>query len=132
MPLDKIQQHQRHQRHWHQRHRHHQHQRQRHQRHRHHQHQRQRHWHHRHHRHHRHQRHRHKRHRHQRVPFLAFVFVVIRVRSLTLLHLFPNLNPVSLFGIILHAPSSNICCISCSKCCIILKPVNNYSSLHVM
>ena len=41
--------------------------------------------------------------RHQRVPFLALVFVVTRVRSSTLPHLFPDLNPISLFGIILHA-----------------------------
>ena len=41
--------------------------------------------------------------RHQRVPFLALVFVVTRVRSSTLPHLFPDLNPISLFGTILHA-----------------------------
>ena len=41
--------------------------------------------------------------RHQRVPFLALVPVVTRVRSLTLPHLFPDLNPISSFGTILHA-----------------------------
>ena len=49
--------------------------------------------------------------RHQRVYFLALVLVVTRVRSSTLLHLFPDLNPISLFGTILHVPPS------CSKCC---------------
>ena len=34
--------------------------------------------------------------RHQRVPFLALVLVVTRVRSSTLPHLFPDLNPISL------------------------------------
>ena len=42
--------------------------------------------------------------RHQRVPFLALVLVVTRVRSSTLPHLFPDLNPISLFGTILDAP----------------------------
>ena len=42
--------------------------------------------------------------RHQRVPFLALVLVVTRVRSLTLAHLFPDLNPISLFRTILHVP----------------------------
>ena len=42
--------------------------------------------------------------RHQRVPFLALVLVVTRVRSSILPHLFPDLNPISLFGTILHAP----------------------------
>ena len=56
--------------------------------------------------------------RHQRVPFLALGLVVTCVRSSTLPHLFPDLNPISLFGTILHAPPSNIIyCISCSKCC---------------
>ena len=44
--------------------------------------------------------------RHQRVPFLALVLVVTRVRSSTLPHPFPDLNPILLFGIILHAPPS--------------------------
>ena len=42
--------------------------------------------------------------RHQRVPFLALVLVLTRVRSSTLPHLFPDLNPISSFGTILHAP----------------------------
>ena len=42
--------------------------------------------------------------RHQRVPFPALVLVVTRVRSSTLAHLFPDLNSISLFGTILHAP----------------------------
>ena len=42
--------------------------------------------------------------RHQRVPFLALLLVVTRVRSSTLPHPFPDLNPISLFGTILHAP----------------------------
>ena len=57
--------------------------------------------------------------RHQRVPFLALVLVVTCVRSSTLPHLFPDLNPISLFGTILHytyTPSNIIYCISCSKC----------------
>ena len=41
--------------------------------------------------------------RHQRVPFLALVLVVTRVRSSTLPHPFPDLNPISLFGRLLHA-----------------------------
>ena len=32
------------------------------------------------------------------IPFLALVLVVTRVRSSTLAHLFPDLNPISLFG----------------------------------
>ena len=40
--------------------------------------------------------------RHQWVPFLALVLVVTRVRSSILRHLFPDLNPISLFGTILH------------------------------
>ena len=42
--------------------------------------------------------------RHQRVPFLALVLLVTRVRSSTLPHPLPDLNPISLFGIILHVP----------------------------
>ena len=42
--------------------------------------------------------------RHQRVSFLALVLVVTRVRSSTVPHPFPDLNPISLFGTILHAP----------------------------
>ena len=42
--------------------------------------------------------------RHQRVPFLAHVLVATRGGSSTLPHLFPDLNPISLFGTILHAP----------------------------
>ena len=39
-------------------------------------------------------------------------------RSVTLLHLFLDLNPILLFGITLHAPPLNIIyCISCSKSC---------------
>ena len=41
--------------------------------------------------------------RHQRKPFLALVLVVTRIRSLTLPHLFPDLNPISLFCKTLHA-----------------------------
>ena len=36
--------------------------------------------------------------------FLALVLVVTRVRSSTPPHPFPDLNPISLFGTILHAP----------------------------
>ena len=39
-----------------------------------------------------------------RVLFLALVLVVTRVRSSTLPRPFPDLNPISLFGTILHAP----------------------------
>ena len=39
-----------------------------------------------------------------RVPFLALELVVTRVRSSTLPHLFPDLNPISLFSTILYAP----------------------------
>ena len=42
----------------------------------------------------------------QWVPFLALVLVVTHVRSSTLPHPFPGLNPISLFGTILHAPPS--------------------------
>ena len=44
--------------------------------------------------------------RQQWVPFLALVFVVTRVPSSTLPYLFPDLNPIPLFSIILHAPPS--------------------------
>ena len=57
--------------------------------------------------------------RQQRVPFVALVLVVTRVRSLTLPHPSPDLYPISLFGTILHAPppTSFSYSISCSKYC---------------
>ena len=42
--------------------------------------------------------------RHQQVPLFGLVLVVTRVRSSALPHLFPDINPISLFGTILHAP----------------------------
>ena len=45
------------------------------------------------------------------------MLVVTRVRSSTLSHLFPDLNPISLFGTILHAPPpTSFTAFSCSKC----------------
>ena len=50
---------------------------------------------------------------------LALVLVVTRVRSSTLAHLFPDLNPISLFGTILHAPppTSFTAFLALIKCC---------------
>ena len=47
------------------------------------------------------------------------MLVVTSVRSSTLPHLFPDLNPISLLGTILHAPPPTwfTDCISCIKCC---------------
>ena len=55
--------------------------------------------------------------RHQRGRFLALVLVVTRVCSSTLRHLFPELNPISLFGNFTCTSSNIIYCISCIKCC---------------
>ena len=49
--------------------------------------------------------------------FFAHVLVVTRVRSSTLPHLFPILDPISLFGTILHAspPTSFIAFLALKK-----------------
>ena len=49
----------------------------------------------------------------------ALVLVVTRVHSSTLAHPFPDLNPISLFGTILHAPppTSFTAFLALIKCC---------------